>query len=68
MVKKRPCPLGAFYGQEAYLTRNSGILRFLATMPAGAFYGQEAEWKNGVGSYLAGKIDPSDTLSGSVIC
>ena len=34
---------GAFYGQEAYLTRNSRILLLLATMPAGVFYGQEAE-------------------------
>ena len=34
-------PEGAFYGQEAYLTRNSGILLGLA------------EWKNGVGRYLA---------------
>ena len=31
---------GASYGQEAYLTRNSGILLLLA------------EWKNGVGRYL----------------
>ena len=48
-------PEGAFYGQEAYLTRNSRILLLLATMPEaippegaswnqeGAFYGQEAE-------------------------
>ncbi len=41
MVKKRPCPLGAFYGQEATMPVGA-FYGQEATMPVGAFYGQEA--------------------------
>ena len=46
-VWKATMPAGASYGQEAYLTRNSGILLLLRPCPLGASYGQEGrmeEW------------------------
>ena len=64
-VWKATMPAGASYGQEAYLTRNSGILLLLRPCPKVHLMVKKAEWKNGVGRYLEdyAKTTKADGLS-----
>jgi hypothetical protein len=41
MVKKRPCPSGVFYGQEATMPEAIPPVKCMFGIKTGAFYGQD---------------------------